>query len=180
MPEIFELIRDLWDNTTLQLPIVSLIEAMGKALNAEFKPFLPTLIPLLLKLFDAELNEKRIQTQIKIFDAFMMFGSNIEEYLHLVIPIIVKSYERTDATTPLRKRAIQTIDGLSKRVNFSDHVSRIVHPLVRVLDSSNNDLRSTVMETLCSLVIQLGAEFAIFVPLINRVCAAISLRIPPG
>ncbi|KAI0046207.1 atypical/PIKK/FRAP protein kinase [Auriscalpium vulgare] len=169
MPEIFSLITELWENASLQLPLVSLIEALGKALDAEFKPFLPTILPLILKVFDGELNDKRSNTQIKVFDAFLTFGSNIEEYLHLVIPIIVKTYERPDASTTLRKRAIVTIDGLSGRVNFSDHASRIIHPLVRVLGTSNNELRMAVLDTLCSLVIQLGSDFAIFVPTINKV-----------
>ena len=152
---------------------------MGKALDAEFKPFLPAILPLILKVFDGELTEKRINTQIKVFDAFLTFGANIEEYLHLVIPIIVKSYERqdiverADSLTALRKRAIQTIDGLSRRVNFSDHASRIIHPLVRVLECGNNELRMAVMDTLCSLVIQLGSDFAIFVPTINKVISYI-------
>ncbi|KAG6841465.1 hypothetical protein C0991_010890 [Blastosporella zonata] len=176
MPDIFSLISELWENPTLQLPIVNLIEALGKALDAEFKPFLTTLLPLVLKVFDGgELNEKKINTQIKVFDAFLTFGTNIEEYLHLVIPIIVKSYERPEGTTALRKRAIQIIDGLSKRINFSDHASRIIHPLVRVLDASNNELRMTVMDTLCSLVLQLGSDFAIFVPTINKVIFAVDL-----
>jgi serine/threonine-protein kinase mTOR len=169
MADVFALAAELWDGASLQLPIVSLIESLGKALDAEFKPFLPSILPLILKVFDGELNEKRMNTQIKIFDAFLTFGANIEEYLHLVIPIIVKSYERPDGTTALRKRAIQTIDGLSRRVNFSDHASRIIHPLVRVLETSNNELRMAVMDTLCSLVIQLGSDFAIFVPTINKV-----------
>jgi len=173
MPDVFSLVAELWENSTLQLPIVALIEALGKALDSEFKPFLPTILPLILKVFDGELTDKRMNTQIKIFDAFLTFGTNIEEYLHLVIPIIVKSYERQDGagitTTPLRKRAIQTIDGLSRRVNFSDHASRIIHPLVRVLELSNNELRMVVLDTLCSLVIQLGSDFAIFVPTINKV-----------
>ncbi|KAF8817420.1 phosphatidylinositol 3-kinase [Phlegmacium glaucopus] len=174
MPEVFSLIAELWENATLQLPIVALIEALGKALEAEFKPFLPSIIPLILKVFDGEITEKRINTQIKIFDAFLTFGANIEEYLHLVIPIIVKSYERQEPferpelITALRKRAIQTVDGLSRRVNFSDHASRIIHPLARVLEGPNNELRMAVMDTLCSLVIQLGSDFAIFVPTINK------------
>jgi FKBP12-rapamycin complex-associated protein len=175
LPDIFSLIAELWENAALQLPIVALIESLGKALDAEFKPFLPPILPLILKVFEGELTEKRINTQIKVFDAFLTFGSNIEEYLHLVIPIIVKSYERqdivdrADSLTALRKRAIQTIDGLSRRVNFSDHASRIIHPLVRVLECGNNELRMAVMDTLCSLVIQLGSDFAIFVPTINKV-----------
>lgn len=160
---------DLWENNSLQLPIVSLVEALGKALDAEFRPFLPTILPLLLKVFEGELTEKRMATQIKIFDSFLTFGANIEEYLHLIIPIIVKAAERLDATTILRKRAIQTVAHLSQRVNFSDHASRIVHPLVRVLDGQNNELRMAVMDTLCAIVVQLGSDFAIFVPMINKV-----------
>lgn len=180
MPDIFGLVMDLWDNAALQLHVVSLIEALGKALDAEFKPFLPAILPPILKIFDGELNDKRQNTQIKVFDAFLTFGANIEEYLHLVIPIIVKAYERSDASTALRKRAVQTIDGLSRRVNFSDHASRIIHPMVRVLASSNNELRMAVLDTLCSLVIQLGSDFAIFVPTINKVHAASLWNIPTG
>ncbi|KAJ3508971.1 hypothetical protein NMY22_g16449 [Coprinellus aureogranulatus] len=166
--DVFALITHLWDNVPLQLPIVALIEAMGKALDAEFKPFLPTVLPLILKVFDGDLSEKRISVQAKIFDAFLTFGANIEEYLHLVIPIIVKSYERPEGPPLLRKRAILTIDGLSKRINFSDHASRIIHPMVRVLEGVNNELRMAVMDTLCSLVVQLGSDFAIFVPTISK------------
>ncbi|KAK0217827.1 phosphatidylinositol 3-kinase [Armillaria fumosa] len=176
MQIIFNLIKDIWENAALQLPIVSLIEALSQALNAEFKPFLPSVLPLVLKVFDGELNDKRTNTQMKIFDAFQTFGANIEEYLHLIIPLIVKSYDRLDGTMPLRKKAIQTIDGLSKRVNFSDHASRIILPLVRVLEGSQNELRLAVMDTLCSLCIQLGSDFAIFVPTINK--ALVRNRIP--
>ncbi|KAJ6515088.1 phosphatidylinositol 3-kinase [Mycena vitilis] len=167
---VFGLVKELWDNTTLQLPLVSLIEALANALAADFKPLLPTVIPLLLRAFDSEhmINPKRAQTQIKIFDAFQAFGSILEEYLYLVIPVIVRTYERVEGTTPLRKRAIQVIDGLTKHVNFSDHASRIIHPLVRVLNGANNELRVCVLDTLCSLVVQLGSDFAVFVPMINQ------------
>ena len=168
-PQIFTLVTSLWDNVALQTPSVSLIEALGKALDAEFKPFLPAILPLMLKVFDGEVADKRQNTQIKVLDAFLTFGTNIEEYLHLVLPIIVKSYERPDASTALRKKAVQTIDGLTRRVNFSDHASRIIHPLVRILSINNNELRTAVMETLCSLILQLGPDFAIFVPTIAKV-----------
>ena len=169
-PQIFALVTGLWDNVALQTPIVSLIEALGKALDAEFKPFLPTIIPLMLKVFDGDVaSDKRQNTQIKVLDAFLTFGTNIEEYLHLVLPIIVKSYERPDASMQLRKKAVQTVDGLSRRVNFSDHASRIIHPLVRILSIVNIELRMAVMDTLCSLIVQLGPDFAIFVPTIAKV-----------
>ena len=169
MPDIFKLVTELWDNPALKLPLVSLIEALGTALDSEFKPFLPTILPLLLKVFDGEMNEKTANTQLKIFDAFMTFGANIEEYLQLVIPIIVRTYERFEAPVPLRKKAIQTIEGLTRRVNFSDYASRIIHPLIRVLGQANNELKHAVIETLCALLIQLGSDYAIFVPTVNKV-----------
>ncbi|KAI0741336.1 atypical/PIKK/FRAP protein kinase [Daedaleopsis nitida] len=166
--EIFKLVQDLWDNVFLQLPLMSLVEALGKALDAEFKPFVPMILPPILKVFEGELNEKTSNTQMKIFDAFLTFGANIEEYLQLVIPLIVRTYERPDASTMLRKKAIHTIEGLTRRVNFSDHASRIIHPLVRVLNTGNNELRMAVLDTLCALMLQLGSDFAIFDPTIRK------------
>ncbi|KAJ7091680.1 hypothetical protein C8R44DRAFT_750584 [Mycena epipterygia] len=74
-------------------PIVALIEAVGRTLVAELKQFLPSILPLLLKVLavEGELSDKRMGTQMKIFDAFQTFGANIEEYLHLVVPIILGS-----------------------------------------------------------------------------------------
>ncbi|KAI0793741.1 atypical/PIKK/FRAP protein kinase [Fomes fomentarius] len=166
--EIFKLVQDLWDNVLLQLPLMSLVEALGKALDAEFKPFIPMILPPILKVFEGELNEKTSNTQMKIFDAFLTFGANIEEYLQLVIPLIVKTYERQDAPIALRKKAIHTIEGLTRRVNFSDHASRIIHPLVRVLNGGNNELRQAILDTLCALMVQLGSDFAIFHPTIRK------------
>ncbi|KAF8519025.1 phosphatidylinositol 3-kinase [Hysterangium stoloniferum] len=176
VPQVFDLVNDLWELATLQLPLVTLVEALGKALDAEFRPFLPSILPRLLKVFDGELTDKRTATQIKVFQAFGTFGANIEEYMHLVIPVIVKSYERPEGTVPLRKTAVKTIETLSQRVNFSDHASRIIHPLIRILPSPSNDLRVAVMETLCALVHQLGSDFAIFVPTINKCLVRCRIR----
>ncbi|KAJ7469288.1 FAT domain-containing protein [Mycena galericulata] len=168
--EVLGLATELWENATLQTPIVALIESVGRALAAELKPFLPTILPLMLKVFivEGELSEKRMNTQMKIFDAFQTFGANIEEYLHLVIPVIVRSAESAYGSVALRKKAILTIDRLSKVINFSDHASRIVHPLMRILERGVHELRIAVLETLCSLIVQLGSDFVIFVPTISK------------
>ncbi|KAJ7086196.1 atypical/PIKK/FRAP protein kinase [Mycena epipterygia] len=168
--EILGLVAELWDNVLLQTPIVALIEAVGRALAAELKPFLPSILPLLLKVFavEGELSEKRMATQIKIFDAFQTFGANIEEYLHLVIPIIVRAAESNYGNVALRVKAIGTIEKLAKVVNFSDHASRIVHPLMRILERGVHELRMAVLNTLCALIVQLGSDFVIFVPTISK------------
>ncbi|KAJ7215054.1 phosphatidylinositol 3-kinase [Mycena pura] len=168
--EVLGLVTELWDNSTLQTPIVMLVEAVGRALAAEIKPFLPSILPLLLKVFtvEGELNEKRMNTQAKILEALQTFGANIEEYLHLVIPIIMRTAESPAGSVVLRKKAIVTIEKLSKVVNFSDHASRIVHPLMRILERGLQELRMVVLDTLCSLIAQLGSDFVVFVPTINK------------
>jgi serine/threonine-protein kinase mTOR len=171
MGDIVQLITDLWDNRLLQLPLVVLIESLGKVLDDEFKHLLPTILPLLLKVFNgdvSEKNEKHVSVQIKIFDAFFTFGSSIEEYMHVVIPIVVRTYEKNEEPLSLRKKAVQLIDGLSRKVSLSDHASRIIHPLVRVLKNCTNELRLVVVDCLCSMVIRLESDFVIFIPTIQK------------
>ena len=57
---------------------------------------------------------------------------------------------------------------LCKKVNFSDYASRIIHPLARTLATSQ-ELRLVAMDTLAALVYQLGTDYAIFIPMINKV-----------
>jgi FKBP12-rapamycin complex-associated protein len=169
VPDLLKMITDLWDNPALQFPIVSVLESLGKALDVEFKPFLPGILPSLLKIFEGDLTFKRQQVQTKIFNAILMLGSNVEEYMHLIIPIITKTFEAEDADVILRKSAVFCIEGLSRKINFSEHASRVIHPLVRTLGNAPGDLRNAIMETICSMVCQLGSDFAIFVPTINKV-----------
>lgn len=56
--------------------------------------------------------------------------------------------------------ALETLDRLTESLDFTDYASRIIHPIVRTLDSTP-ELRSTSMDTLSSLVFQLGKKVAI-------------------
>lgn len=56
--------------------------------------------------------------------------------------------------------ALETLDKLTESLDFTDYASRIIHPIVRTLDSTP-ELRSTSMDTLSSLVFQLGKKVAV-------------------
>ena len=103
------------------------------------------------------------------FGAFYVFGSSIEDYLHLILPVIVRSFENPLAPEELRKAALRTTGQLCRKVNFADHASQIIHPLVRSLGNSESDLRGIAMDTLCTLVLQFGPDYAIFIPMVNKV-----------
>ncbi|GAA5970883.1 hypothetical protein JCM11641_004492 [Rhodosporidiobolus odoratus] len=176
LPPIMATIRDFWTSTPnagLQVIIVDVIQSIALALDAEFKAYLPNLLPLMLQAFDLNLNfseSRRQATLIKVLHAFGIFGSSLEEYLHLVIPAIVRTFEQPDVPLILRKQAMQTVTQLSRKLNFADHASGIIHPIARVLASptSPTELRVPAMDALCALMLQMGSDFVLFVGMINK------------
>lgn len=172
---IMTTIRDFWTSTTnpgLQVIIIDVIQSIALALDAEFKAYLPNLLPLMLQSFEHDLSEPRRQNSlIRVLHAFGIFGSSLEEYLHLIIPSIVRTFEMSDVPIVLRKQAMQTVSQLCRKINFADHASRIIHPLARVLSSPNApvELRNPAMDAMCSLLVQMGTDFVLFVPMINKV-----------
>lgn len=143
-------------------------------MEGEFKAYLPKLLQQILRSFDGDLSAKhlpelKLNTLLQILKAFYVFGESIEDYLHLVLPVIVRSFENPAAPDSLRIAALRTTGQLCRKVNFSDHASQIIHPLVRTLGNSSEELRQTAMETLCVLVLQFGPDYAIFIPMVNKV-----------
>lgn len=70
----------------------------------------------------------------------------------------------------LFRASLETIDRLTDSLDLSDYASRIIHPLVRTLDSCS-ELRPVAMDTLTSLVVQLNKKYYIFIPMVSRVIA---------
>lgn len=167
--DIFALVQEDWNPASgIQLTIVSLMEAVARALEGEFKAYLPLLLPHLLRTLEGEASPKRQATLQRMLQAFTVFGANLEEYMHLVLPVIVRLFERVDAPMPLRRAAIVTVGQLSRKVNFADHASRIIHPLVRVLQSGVVELRAPALDTLTALVFLLGPAYTTFVGVVNK------------
>nr|DBA16552.1 TPA: hypothetical protein GDO54_003933 [Pyxicephalus adspersus] len=174
MDEIFTLIKDSFSlqdywtmNNPIQSTIILLIEQIVLALGGEFKLYLPQLIPHMLRVFMHDTSAGRSVT-IKLLNAIQMFGANLDDYLHLLLPPIVKLFDASDAPLPARKVALETVDRLTESLDFTDYASRIIHPIVRTLDVSP-ELRQTSMDTLSSLVFQLGKKYQIFIPMVNKV-----------
>ncbi|KAF2977438.1 hypothetical protein EK904_000949, partial [Melospiza melodia maxima] len=143
MDEIVTLMRDFWVmNNSIQSTIILLIEQIVVALGGEFKLYLPQLIPHMLRVFMHDNSQGRI-VSVKLFDA-------------------------PDVPVVARKAALETVDRLTESLDFTDYASRIIHPIVRTLDQSP-ELRTTAMDTLSSLVFQLGKKYQIFIPMVNKV-----------
>lgn len=175
LEDVFALVHDFWNpNSSLQITIIHLVEAVAKAVEGEFKAYLPRLLQQILRTFDGDLaakhlTDRRLNTLLHILKAFTVFGSSVEDYLHLVLPVIVRSFENPAAPPELRKAALRVTGQLCRKVNFSDHASQIIHPLIRTLGNSDADVRGHAMDTLCVLVLQFGPDYAIFIPMVNKV-----------
>ncbi|XP_059477089.1 serine/threonine-protein kinase mTOR [Neocloeon triangulifer] len=170
LDNIFELIKEFWMvSTNLQCTLILLIEHIAVALGSEFKVYLPQLIPQILRVLTHD-NSKDRQVTLKLLIALQKFGGTLDEHIHLVLPPVVRLFDSTDCPIAVCKTALETVDVLSDSLNFSDLASRIIHPLVRVLDNYP-ELRPYAMETLCALVTQLGKKYTIFIPLVHRTLA---------
>ncbi|KAK9480797.1 armadillo-type protein [Lipomyces japonicus] len=171
LPEIFTLVKDFFkQSSSLQVTILALVESVSRALEGDFKMYLQMLLPLMLQIFDQDKSALRAPTQ-KVLHAFVVFGSNIEEYIHLVLPSIVKMFE--NAPPVLEIAAMETVGQMCKSVNLADMVSRIMHPTLRVLgSSSNDDVKKAAMELVTSLIYYLREDTAVFIPIISKVVNA--------
>lgn len=168
MEDIFRLVKEFWTvNTPIQGTLIILVEKIAIALGSEFKAYLSKLIPQILRVFSHDTSKERTVT-IKLLEALQKFGNNLDDYLHLIIPPIVKLFDPTDVPFNVSVTALKTIDYLACILDFTDFSSRIIHPLVRILDNYP-DLRTEAMRTMCSLVVQLGKKYLVFVPLVHRV-----------
>jgi FKBP12-rapamycin complex-associated protein len=173
---ILDAISEHWSRSTqLQATILSLIESIARSLEGEFKVYLASVLPLMLGVLDADgRSEAGRAAMQRVLHAFLVFGSSAEEYMHLIIPVVVRMFDTADGRyrdRTVRRAAIETIGRLSKQVNISEFAAKIIHPLARVLQGNDTTLRNAAMETLCALVFQLGQDFLHFVPTIEKILA---------
>ena len=169
--DIFALVQEDWHtNSNIQHTIVALMEAVARALDGEFKTYLPLILPNLLQTLEGEVTPKRRPTMLRILGSLTVFGASLEEYMHLVLPVVVSLVEHADAPLPLRHAAIITIGQLSRKADFGSYASRIVHPLVRILHAVP-ELRSPALDTLTALVFLMGSDYVIFVGVAGKALA---------
>jgi len=177
LPDVLEVARESW-NTSNQVrsTILSLIEAISKSLEGEFKKYLAGLLPLMLGVLEQDIDPGR-EASIRILHTFLVFGSSGEEYMHLIVPAIVRMFDSSTAPFLSRKTAIDTLSKLCRQVNVSDFSSTMIHPLAKVIGTppekvttgaSERALKTAAMDCICSLIFQLSQDFIHYIPLVNK------------
>jgi FKBP12-rapamycin complex-associated protein len=144
LQEITTLIRESW-HSPLLVAIVKLVEEISRVLADDFKVYLPELIPPLLNVLATDRVEGRAAA-LRVLRALEALGSNLDDYLYLVVPAVVRLAEQAEAPLNVRQAALSTLAKLCRRLNVADYAARIVHPLMRILGGHWPDLRREAME----------------------------------
>ncbi|RKF72543.1 Serine/threonine-protein kinase tor2 [Golovinomyces cichoracearum] len=172
LPDIVTVLKEFWNHPNgLKPNILQLIEAISRSLEGEFKIYLANILPLMLGALEKDNTTRRITSE-KVMHVFLVFGQSAEEYMHLIIPVIVGIFEKPQQPSFIRKLAIETIGKISRQVNLNDFASKIIHPLSRLLSGSDVTLRLAALDTLCLLIFQLGKDYLHFANTVNKILTA--------
>ncbi|WPK25591.1 hypothetical protein PUMCH_002911 [Australozyma saopauloensis] len=180
MTEILQLIMSFHNPAApIKKTVILLIESIAKALEGEFKMYLADVLPMLLDAIEEDKLQDK-DTCMQVLRSFVIFGTNIQEYDHVIIPTVLRLVA-SQAPVETRKYAIETIGKLARNISLGEMALRIVHPLLRVLNQpggnapSNTltgqeaELQLATINALCSLALSSGDDFIIFVPAIKKV-----------
>lgn len=181
LPQTFELVHEFWSQPAMQPQILTFVEEITVALKDEFKVYIPDLVPKLLSILNLSSGRRSPVTCLKVLRVLELFGANLEQYLHITIPAVVRLAETPDAMMEVRIGSVSWISHMCRKLNFSEFASRLVHPLARILEGESGDvgdLWRPVMNALCSLIFALERQFLIFVPVIDGVLARKKIHDP--
>lgn len=168
MPDILAVIKEFWaPDSPIQTTIILLIEKIVLAMGDELKVYIPSMVQPVLRLFMQDDSQQKLVTQ-KMLNALQLCGASLDDYLHLLVPPIVKVFQTASNPLDVRKTGLETIEKLSSTLDFTDYSSQIIHAVVEVLDTCP-DLHPTAMEVLCCMMLQLGPRYKIFIPMVKKV-----------
>ncbi|XP_037075764.1 serine/threonine-protein kinase mTOR-like [Pollicipes pollicipes] len=166
--DIFAVIKEFWQlDSPLQPTLIALVEHIAVALGSEFKTYMPQLIPNTLRVLYHDTSRDRVVTS-KLLSALRKVGRNLDDHLHLVLPPIVRLFDPREAPLSVCQEALATVADLATKLDLTEYVGRIMHPLIRCLDTCPS-LRAPAVETLCALIQQLRRRYALFMPAVNKV-----------
>ena len=180
LPDIIPVMREFWNTSRqVQSTILLLVEAISKSLEGEFKRYLAGLLPLMLGVMENDTDPRR-DASMRMLQTFLIFGTSGEEYMHMIIPAIVAMFENNTATSNARRSSIDTLAKLSRMVNITDFASLMVHPLAKILGSSEKvvansaerSLKAAALDCICTLIYVLGQDFMHYLPLVEKATKA--------
>ena len=166
MPKIFEIIHKSWDTGVKRTALIELIKQLIKTLGSEFRNYIPHLVQPMLGILLKDASQGK-QDTIELLKAIQACGPNIDDYLHMLLPPIIKILDCPDYSIAVIREALLAIECLSSCIDFNDFVSPVVHSLSRAIE--NKEVKIEAFNVLISIIPQLGRSYEIFIPMVSTV-----------
>jgi hypothetical protein len=132
------------------------------------------------------LNQSRMKSSSNPFyrtqRILRMFNNIVEhlgEYRVDLIAVIIKILDCSHATPEVRKDALCTVMFLANNVDLLEFASRIVHPLLRVVEKMDFTMQCTIITALSCMVCRLGRGYVPYIIPVRRKLRFIALRDNP-
>ena len=169
---LLDLVVEFWSTSSqIQSTVLSLVEALSKSLETEFRRSIPRILPLMLGILENDTNVRRTASE-KVFHAILVFGPASEYYMHLIIPMLVRVFQKLLNPISIRRAAIDTIGKILRQVNLLDYTSLIVQSLGKVLLGKEQVLKQAALDCICALIFQLGQEFNLYINTVKKILVA--------
>lgn len=103
-------------------------------------------------------------------DAIRALGPVLEDHLQLLLPALNRLIVPGAPGLPLavQEETLASMQDLLPRMQLAGFSSMVMHPLIRLLDGPSEELQERALDTLCSVSLAIGPDFAIFVPTIKK------------
>lgn len=162
---IFESIQKFFPTQNLQLTLLNLIQVICEALGSEFKIYVPRTLTLFLAVLTNDSSTDKI-VSIEILKTLTVINTNLEDCSHLILPTVIKLCEYSSGR--LKETSIIVLGKLIENINSTPMASRIMQALLRNIRSGQEQIIQSSMNTMCILLLKLGTDFAIFIPVVNK------------
>ena len=169
VPQLMDVIEGFWSvNSSTQATVLSLVESMSRSLEGEFKGHITRLLPLMLGVLEQD-NSAQQAASKRVLHTLLVFGQNAEEHMHMIIPGLVRLFQKQTNPVAIRKIGIDTIGKITRSVNISDYASTIIHNLTDVFNGKELTLKQAALDCICAYIFQLGEDYLLYVNTVKKV-----------
>ncbi|KAA8491164.1 Target of rapamycin [Porphyridium purpureum] len=154
------LIREYWDaGPQLLRPVLELTEKLCVALGDEFQPMIPRLLPAMLAVLVSDRARKREPT-VQVLSAFETFGSELDDYVTLILPAVLRVAEDRAVPNSVRKESLLSL-----------------HPLSRLAGQAEvKELFVQAINSIMAVAVQIRKEFSLFAPTVAKAIKSSTLK----
>ncbi|KAG9394146.1 Serine/Threonine-protein kinase TOR [Carpediemonas membranifera] len=185
---IVEVVQEYWsDCGDVQVALIVLLQVLSIELGDAFMPYLPKVLPKFIRLFERcchNPDDVPKEAALQCLAALEGLGPTLDPFSAQFITQITRLFDVSSDAEPshdlaaaipaeIRLAALETLSRLTKSVNFTAHVCRVIPPLRRAIQYGEASTVDTAVNALCAVVYQLDRQFyAFYIPQMHKVMAA--------